>query len=90
MQPPGKEGAMIDKLKEGLNVVSSDGDHMGKIDNVYLDAEENRALFIKLSKNKNAKRVQLIPASYVHRILGNEVLLSAETSAVDGLPGFTS
>jgi len=41
---------MNDKLKEGLNVVSSGGDRMGKIDNVCLDPEENRAIYIKLSK----------------------------------------
>jgi len=90
MQLHRKGCAMNDKLKEGLNVVSSDGDHIGKIDNVYLDPEENRTIFIKLSKNKNAKRVQLIPAAYVHEILENKVLLSAETSAIDGLPGFKS
>jgi len=81
---------MNDQLKEGLNVVSSDGDRMGKIDNVYLDPDENRVIYIKLTKYKNANRVQLIPAAYVHRILGNKVLLSAKTSAIDGLPGFKS
>jgi len=81
---------MNDRLKEGLNVLSSDGDRMGKVDNVYLDPEENRAIYIKLSKDKNADRVQLIPAAYVHRILGNKVLLSVKTSAIDGLPAFKS
>ena len=90
MQLHREECAMNDKLKEGLYVLSSDGDRMGKIDNVYLDPEENRAIFIKLSKNENAKRVQLIPAAYVHKIMGNKVLLSAETSAIDGLPAFKS
>ena len=52
---------MNDKLKEGLNVVSSDGDPLGKIENVYLYAEENRPIFIKLSKNENTNTVQLIP-----------------------------
>jgi len=90
MQHQRKAFAMNDRLKEGLNVLSSDGDRMGKVDNVYLDPEENRAIYIKLSKDKNADRVQLIPAAYVHRILGNKVLLSVKTSALDGLPAFKS
>jgi hypothetical protein len=81
---------MNDQLKEGLNVVSSDGDRMGEIDNVYLDPEENRAIYIKLTPNNNAKRAQLVPAAYVREILGNKVLLSAKTSALDGLPSFKS
>jgi uncharacterized protein YrrD len=33
---------MNDKLKEGLYVLSSDGDRMGKIDNVYLGLPESK------------------------------------------------
>lgn len=90
MQFRRKVCAMNDKLKEGLNVVSRDGDHMGKIANVYLDTEENRPIFIKLSKNENANTAQLVPATYVQEILENKVLLSAKTSAIEGFPCFNS
>jgi len=78
---------MNDKLKEGLKVVSSDGDHIGKIENVYIDTEEG-PIFIELSKHENANSVQLIPVAYVREILGNKILLAAKTSAIDGLPSF--
>jgi len=80
---------MNDKLKEGLKVVSSDGDHIGKIENVYIDTEEG-PIFIELSKHENANSVQLIPVAYVREILGNKILLAAKTSAIDGLPSFKS
>jgi uncharacterized protein YrrD len=90
MLPHRKAWVMNDKLKEGLNVVSSDGDPVDKIENVYLYTDENRSIFITLSKNENANTVQLIPAKYVYKILENKVLLSAEVSAIECLPSFKS
>jgi uncharacterized protein YrrD len=75
-------------LEEGATVVSSDGDHVGDIEQVYTEEEEQRVTHLMISQGLISKARKLIPTMWVEHVLENEVRLSITKEFVEGLPEF--
>ena len=73
-------------LKEGADVISADGDHMGDVERVLADPDSNQATHFLISKGLLLKEKKLIPAAWVSRVTENEVYLAVGSKLVDRLP----
>ena len=73
-------------LEEGAKVVSSEGEHVGNIERVYADEEEQRVTHLLISKGLISKSRKLIPSMWVDSVRENEVRLSIGERFVEKLP----
>jgi uncharacterized protein YrrD len=73
-------------LEEGAKVVSSEGEHVGNIERVYADEEEQRVTHLLISKGLISKSRKLIPSMWVDSVREDEVRLSISERFVEKLP----
>ncbi len=73
-------------LDEGAKVLSSDGKHVGDIERVYVDDQEQRVTHLLISKGLISKSHKLIPSMWVERVGDEEVQLSVGEHFIEKLP----
>jgi uncharacterized protein YrrD len=73
-------------LEEGAKVVSKEGEHVGDIERVYADEEEQRVTHLLISKGLISKSSKLIPTMWVDSVREDEVRLSIGERFVEKLP----
>lgn len=73
-------------LEEGAKVVSSEGEHVGNIERVFADEEEQRVTHLLISKGMISKSHKLIPTMWVDSVREDEVRLSIGERFVEKLP----
>jgi sporulation protein YlmC with PRC-barrel domain len=72
-------------LKEGSDVISSDGKHVGHVERLYLETGSNKVTHLLVSHSLLPDR-KLIPASWVKSVEEHSVHLSVPAGVLRGLP----
>jgi uncharacterized protein YrrD len=75
-------------LEEGAEVVGSEGDHVGDVERVYTEEEEQRVTHLLISQGLISKTRKLIPTMWVEHVLQDKVRLSVSKEFVEGLPEY--
>jgi uncharacterized protein YrrD len=73
-------------LEEGAKVVSREGEHVGDIERVYADEEEQRVTHLLISKGLISKSHKLIPSMWVESVSEDVVRLSIDERFIENLP----
>jgi uncharacterized protein YrrD len=76
-------------LEEGAKVISREGDHVGDVERIYTEEEEQRVTHVMISKGLVSKTRKLIPTMWVEHVLEDEVRLSISKNFVEGLPEYS-
>jgi len=77
-------------LKEGADVMSSDGQHVGKVERVFVDADSHRATHFLISQGTLLKERKLIPAHWINSVEEDKVHLTVPTRLLERLPAYQS
>ncbi|MFN2291356.1 MAG: PRC-barrel domain-containing protein [Anaerolineae bacterium] len=77
-------------LEEGAAVITSDDKHIGDVEEILTDPQENRATHFVISTGLLLKEHKLVPTQWVSTILEAEVYLSVSSDVVKGLPEYKS
>jgi uncharacterized protein YrrD len=72
-------------LKEGAKVISSDDEHVGDVETVLTDPEENRATHLVISQGLLFKERKLVPTSWVSMVMSDEVHLAVGSRLLERL-----
>lgn len=72
-------------LKEGANVYSADGEHVGDIEQVFVDPDAERATHFVIKEGIIFKDRKLIPATWVSTVGEDEVHLAVGARVIDSL-----
>ena len=75
-------------LKEGTDVLSSDGEHVGDIERLFVDPDSNRATHLLISEGLLFKDRKLIPIHWVKMVTEDEVELAVPTRVLERLPSY--
>lgn len=75
-------------LKEGAKVVASNGDHVGEVEEVITDPDDNIITHFLISKGGLFKHHKLIPVLWVSRLEENEVHLNVGPQILKDLPEY--
>jgi uncharacterized protein YrrD len=75
-------------LKEGARVISSDEKHIGNIERIFTDPQEDRATHVLISEGLILKEKKLIPTGWMTNVLEDEVHLAVDSDFVEGLPEY--
>jgi uncharacterized protein YrrD len=73
-------------LEEGARVISSNGENVGSIREIGIDADSNLALYFILERGFFNKEQRLIPMYWVDRIEEEQVYLIVSEKFIDNLP----
>lgn len=76
-------------LEEGAKVLSSDGEHVGDVERIYVGEEEQRVTHLLISHGLVSKVRRLIPTMWVEHVLTDSVRLSVNRDFVEDLPEYT-
>lgn len=75
-------------LKEGAKVVSSDGEHIGDVESVFTDPQEERVTHLLISEGLILKEKRLVPTNWMANVLEDEIHLCVDSDFVEGLPEY--
>ena len=77
-------------LEKGANVVSGDGNHVGDVERVYVEEEEQRVTHLLISQGLISKSRKLITSMWVDRVFEDEVRLSISKAFIEELPEYST
>jgi uncharacterized protein YrrD len=77
-------------LKEGARVMSSDEEHVGDVERLFLDSESHRATHLLISQGLLFKERRSIPMNWVRSVEEDEVHLWVPARVLERLPAFES
>jgi uncharacterized protein YrrD len=75
-------------LKEGAKVMSSDDEHVGDVERLFVDSDTNRVTHFLISEGLLFKERKLIPAHWVRSVEEDEVLLGVPSRLLERLPAY--
>lgn len=75
-------------LKEGTDVISSDGEHVGDVERLFVDAESNKATHFVISQGVFFKDRKLVPAHWVRTVGEDKVHLAVTAGLLEQLPPY--
>lgn len=75
-------------LEEGAKVVSRDGQHIGNIEQVVVDPQDNRVTHFVIAAGTFFKERKLIPVLWITGIDEDEVRLASSAKTLDRLPAY--
>ena len=75
-------------VEEGAKVLSRDDKHVGNVEQVIVDSQDNRVTHFVISEGLLFKEQKLIPVFWISAIDEHEVRLSVDADLMDRLPGY--
>ena len=77
-------------LREGTHVMSSEGEHVGDVERLFLETDSNTATHFLLSQGAFLKDRKLIPVSWIGSATDDEVRLMVPSQLLEKLPSHES
>jgi uncharacterized protein YrrD len=75
-------------LKEGTDVMSSDGEHIGDIERLFVASDSNKATHFVISQGVFFKDLKLVPVNWVKTVEEDKVELAVSTKLLEDLPPY--
>jgi uncharacterized protein YrrD len=73
-------------LQEGAHVHSSDGEHVGDIEDIYVDPQTDYATHVMISQGFLLKEKKWLPTLWFRTVTEDDVYLAVRASTVEKLP----
>ena len=75
-------------LKEGTNILSANGDHIGNVERLFLEEGSNRVTHFLVSQGVLFKDRKLIPVDWVKSVEEDNVYLTVPSRVLERLPAY--
>lgn len=75
-------------LREGANVMSSDGKHVGDIEQLFVEPDSNRTTHFLISQGLLFKDHKLVPSQWVRSVEEDKVHLTVSSHFLERLPEY--
>jgi len=75
-------------VKNGANIISQDGHHVGDVAEIVTDSKSNRATHLVISQGLFFKSHKLIPMDWVREVDENEVHVGVSAQTLKALPDY--
>jgi uncharacterized protein YrrD len=73
-------------LEEGAKVISRDGKHVGNVEQVITESQDNRVTHFVISEGFLHKERKLVPTVWVEKVAEDEIHLSVESGLLERRP----
>ena len=68
--------------------MSSDGEHIGDVERLFIDPGSNRATHLVISQGTFFKDRKLVPANWIRSVTEDEVQLYMSSQVLERLPAY--
>jgi uncharacterized protein YrrD len=75
-------------LEEGAKVISRDGEHVGNVEEIMTESQEERVTHFVVSEGLLLKERKLIPAVWIESVTEDEIHLSVNAGVFERLPAY--
>lgn len=75
-------------IKEGTDIVSSDGKHVGNVERLIIDPDSNKVTHFLISQGLLFKDRKLVPAHWVKSVEEDKVYLTVSSQVLERLPSY--
>jgi len=75
-------------LKEGTNVMSSDGQHVGDVERLFVEPNSNRSTHFLISQGVFFKDHKLVSANWIRSVTEDKVQLNVPAKILERLPSY--
>ena len=75
-------------IREGTNIVSANGDHIGNVERLFLEEGSNRVTHFLVSQGVFFKDRKLIPTHWVKAVEEGSVYLTVNSKVLERLPSY--
>ncbi len=75
-------------LKEGTNVISSDGKHVGDVERLFVEPESKKVTHFLITQGMLFKNRKMVPVNWVKSVKENEVDLTVSSQFLEALPSY--
>jgi len=75
-------------LKEGTNIVSSNGEHVGNVERLFVEGDSNKVTHFLISQGVLFKDRKLVPAHWVKSVEEDNVYLVVTSQLLERLPSY--
>jgi len=75
-------------IREGTNVMSSDDEHVGDVERIFVDSDSNQATHFVISQGLLFKDRKLVPVHWVTSVEEDQVHLSVNSHLLERLPSY--
>lgn len=75
-------------LKDGANVISTDNEHVGDIERVFIEGDSNKVTHFLISQGTLFKDRKLVPAYWVRAVEEDKVNLIVSSEVLEDLPSY--
>jgi uncharacterized protein YrrD len=75
-------------LKEGANVISRDGEHVGDVEAVFTAPQDKWVTHLLISQGFLFEEEKLVPTTWIDTLEGNEVRLAVSSKLLDTMPEY--
>lgn len=75
-------------LKEGTDVISSDGEHVGDVERLFVESDSNRTTHFLISQGLLFKDRKLVPMDWVTSVEEDKVHLAVPSRLLERLPAY--
>jgi uncharacterized protein YrrD len=75
-------------LREGTDVISSEGEHVGDVERLFVEPSSNKATHFVISQGVFFKDRKLVPAHWVRSVGEDKVHLSVRAELLEELPSY--
>ncbi len=73
-------------LREGSDVLTSDGEDVGHVERIYTEPAEHRATHLVIVRGLISKKRKLIPTTWIEEVGEDQIRLSVDKALIDRLP----
>ena len=75
-------------LEEGAKLISRDGKHVGNVEEIFTDSQDQRVTHLVVSEGFLLKEHKLIPAAWIENVTEDEIHLSVNAGVFERLPKY--
>ncbi len=75
-------------LQEGTDVISSDGEHVGDVERLLIDDDNNQVTHFLITQGLFFKDRKLVPANWIRTVMEDKVQLNVTADLLESLPAY--
>ena len=76
-------------LKEGAEVITADDEHVGDVERIFVNPQEQRATHLLISQGWILKEKKIVPTTWIDQVREDKVYLSVSSDFIERLPEYT-
>jgi uncharacterized protein YrrD len=77
-------------LKKGAEVIAADDEHVGDVERIFANPQQERATHLLISKGLLMKKKKVVPTTWIKHVTEDQVYLAVNSDFIERLPEYAA